>query len=199
MKKSEFFKSDLWTILRSILVLSVIAVVAGALLGCVNYFTAVDEQQLINDSLKALYPGADSFTQHDELISETDSGEVLKIYTPDGKDGVYIYLASGKGYGGAVKLFVVVTDDVVSAISVYEASETAGLGDTLLKKGEYFQQFVGVNLSGLTAFTSDKSADVSAKDGAVVPKTGTTKTSNAVIYALSAVAQCHNANVGGDR
>lgn len=193
MKDKAFFKSDLWVILRSILVLSVIAIVAGALLGYVNHVTQIDENEVINAELKELVT-ADSFTECSDKIIETSQGEVERVFTPDGVNGTYVYLASGKGYGGDVKLFVVVKDNVVDSISVYEAEETAGLGDTLLKKGEYFKQFVGTDLTDVTVFTANKNASAA---GEIVSKTGSTRTSNAVIYALSAVAECHNSIVGG--
>lgn len=192
LKKGEFFKSSAWDILKTILVLVAIALVAGLLLGGVNSFTQVDENEMMYKKLAEI-DSSSEFVADDTFIQAADSGTILKAYTVKDKKGAIMYLASGKGYGGAVKLFVMVENNVIKSVTYYEASETPGLGDKVLKKGEIFKQFEGVDISAIEKFTISKSAP--SKPGDVQAVSGSTVTSNGVGSALNAVVECHKKNI----
>ena len=59
MKNKEANKQLTLDILKTVAVLSIIAIIAGALLGVVNYFTQVDEMELLTKKISdsGIYQG----------------------------------------------------------------------------------------------------------------------------------------------
>ncbi|HPD01886.1 MAG TPA: FMN-binding protein, partial [Clostridia bacterium] len=172
--KAGFKESTGYYILKSLLVLTVIAIVAGALLGAVNYFTKTDENQTILKKAEAFY-GAAGYSVFEGEIPDCPDGYVKTVLMPEGEEDAYLYLAGGKGYGGSVELFVLVKGGIIEKIGVYSAKETPGLGAAVLDKGKIFTQFIGTDISALDAFVYTKHAQGAGEVEAV---SGSTKTSN---------------------
>ena len=139
-------KSLGYEILMTALVLVVIAGIAGALLGLVNHFTEVDEDELLARKATAVYDGdlvkyaaAEGF----DAPMENKDGEVVSVYVPKekGKD-VYVVVARGYGaYKGSLELLVNITDGKIVKIAAYEANETPGLGSKALTE-DYFKMVI---------------------------------------------------------
>ncbi|MDD4839626.1 MAG: FMN-binding protein [Clostridia bacterium] len=201
-------------ILKCIIVLTVIAVFAGALLGTINYLTYVDADAAIISEIASHYSVSSELVRKDEsrIISQDgaksyieDCFVVLKavgsvgdgtpsIGNPIDVDAI-IYRAVGSGaYSGTVELLVFVSDDVVTDITVYAQEETKGIGSKALAVS-HLSQYIGVNLSDVESFV--KSNDGTA-DSDIEFISGATKTSTAVNNALNAVLYAYN-NFGGAR
>ena len=105
-----------YEIFMTALVLVIIAGVAGALLGLVNHYTEVDEDELIARKASAVYYGALERYVAGEGVDapmKEDFGEVLGVYVPKGGEekNVYVIVARGFGaYKGSLDLLVKYAD-----------------------------------------------------------------------------------------
>ena len=185
-------KSLGYEILMTMLVLVIIAGVAGALLGLVNHFTEVDEDELIARKATAVYDGAlDKYVAEegfDAPMEERAEGEVLGIYVPKSEgENTYVILARGTGaYKGTLELLVNITDGEIAKIAAYDANETPGLGSKALKE-EYFEHFyhqkITPDFSGFRLVKTEtmRSDEVSAVTGASKSSTAVTNAVNAAV------------------
>ena len=193
MKKSLGYE-----ILMTMVVLVIIAGVAGALLGLVNHFTEVDEDELIARKASAVYDGALEKYVGDEGFAapmEDAEGEVLGIYVPkaEGKN-VYVIVARGVGaYKGSVDLLVNITDGEIVKIAAYEANETPGLGSKALQES-YFSNFYGKKISpNSPEFKLVKGENHSGNEVSAV--TGASKSSTAVTNAVNAAVKWYQMRI----
>ena len=184
-------KSLGYEILMTALVLVVIAGIAGALLGLVNHFTEVDEEELIARKATAVYDGDLMKYVAEEGFDapiEDGAGEVVGVYVPKGNDpDVFVLVARGTGaYKGSLEILVNITRGKIVKIATYEANETPGLGSKALDES-YFRQFYnkaitpdfpGFALVKRQAATSD---EVSAVTGASKSSTAVTNAVNAAV------------------
>lgn len=187
MRKSLGFE-----ILMTALVLVIIAGVAGALLGLVNHFTEVDEDELLARKATAVYDG--ELVKYlapegvDAPMEEKDSGEVIGVYVPkEGDPDTYVIVARGYGaYKGSLELLVNITKGKIVKIAKYEANETPGLGSKALDDS-YFKQFydrpITVDFKGfdLVKRPAETSSEVSAVTGASKSSTAVTNAVNAAV------------------
>ncbi len=184
-------KSLGYEILMTALVLVIIAGIAGALLGLVNHFTAVDEDELIARKATAVYDGAlEKFIGEEGMTApmKEDSGEVLGVYVPkaEGKD-VYVIVARGFGaYKGSLDLLVNITNGKIVKIAAYEANETPGLGSKALQEGyfeRYYDQPITPQFKGfaLVKRPAEMPDEVSAVTGASKSSTAVTNAVNAAV------------------
>jgi len=188
MKKSLGYE-----IFMTALVLVIIAGVAGAVLGLVNYFTVVDENQLFLDKATAVYDGALKEYKEPSGISQSltfEGGDVLRICVPEKEteDDVYVILAEGEGaYKGTLQILVNITNGKIVKIAKYEANETPGLGSKALEEG-YFRQYYGKEITpDFPGFKLVKGAanmpdDVKAVSGASKSSTAVTNAVNAAVH-----------------
>jgi len=180
-----------YEIFMTALVLVVIAGVAGALLGLVNYFTAVDPDEMLARKASAVYDGDLMRMPPEEGISqpiEYKDGDVLGVYVP--KDpavhNVYVLRVLGLGaYKGSLELLVNITDGKIAKIAKYDANETPGLGSKALEDS-YFSQYCGVDLASFNGFRLVKSPAMSSDEVRAV--SGASKSSTAVTNAVNAAA-----------
>ena len=181
-----------YEIFMTALVLVIIAGVAGALLGLVNSFTAIDENQFIADKATAVYDGALDRYVGDEGVEapiKDEHGEILGVYVPKGeKKDVFVLLVRGYGaYKGSLDLFVNITGGKIVKIAVYEANETPGLGSKALQDN-YFEAFYGkVITPEFHGFNLVKGSAVAPDDVSAV--TGASKSSTAVTNAVNAAVK----------
>lgn len=135
---------------KAAIVLCVIALIAGAVLGVVNYMTApkIAEQAELTkqESFKEVVPEAESFAQDDGIQTELE-GEIVGNYE-DGAfgrvtinsvfvglneagepEGYAISVSTNDGFDGNITMTVGISaDGVVNGISFTEINETAGMG-----------------------------------------------------------------------
>lgn len=191
-------------ILKCIIVLTVIAVFAGALLGAVNVITYTDPEMAKLTEIASEYAlSASDVTKAENRIinSEGAKGYIASAYEVEKKSAA-VYHAVGKGaYKGSVELLVFVENDIISAITVYKQSETQGIGSKVLDPS-YLSRYIGVNLNLIDTFVKSGGGDTS---GATKPAgakneiefiSGATKTSVGVFNAINAAVYAHK-NYGG--
>ncbi|MCH5168831.1 MAG: FMN-binding protein [Prevotellaceae bacterium] len=139
------------------IVLTSIAIVAGAALGYVNYITA--------PTIKAIK------VQQEKEAEQ----EVLK-----GQEGTAIKITDPKGFGGALTVMVgLASDGTILGYKVLESNETPGLG---AKAQEWFQKGQKGDIIGKRAGTLTVSKD----GGEVDAITASTITSRAFLRCINA-------------
>lgn len=184
LKKNAFFGKDVW---MCIVVLAAIALVAGVLLGLVNWLTYVDPDQAIREQLAGYYGvGADVVTAYDNGVTEGDSYTAAAYIVETAEGRMYVCRAVGSGAkGGTLELLVHFSEDgTIKDIEVYSQSETAGYMDKVMKanKGKY----VGKNVLETGAFDLVKGESAVADDGDVDAVSQATFTSRGVNNAVNA-------------
>ena len=184
-------KSLGYEILMTALVLVVIAGIAGALLGLVNHFTAVDEEELLSRKATAVYDGdLMKYVSEEgfEVPMDKAEGEILGVYVPkNGDKDVFVLVARGTGaYKGTLDLLVNITGGKVVKIAKYEANETPGLGSKALEDA-YFKQYYDKPITedfrgfALVKGNAVSPAEVSAVSGASKSSTAVTNAVNAAV------------------
>ncbi|MBP5404966.1 MAG: FMN-binding protein [Clostridia bacterium] len=181
-----------YEIVMTALVLVIIAGAAGALLGLVHHFAAVDPEELLARKASAVYDGAVVRYPLQEGISQTpdyDKGGVLGVYVPkdDSVKDVYILRVVGTGaYKGSLELLVNITGGKIVKIAKYDANETPGLGSKALEES-YFAQYCNVPLTedfmgfDLVKTTPSAKSEVRAVSGASKSSTAVTNAVNAAV------------------
>lgn len=179
--------------------LTVICLVAGAILAGVNMYTtgpiAATKAAALEAAIKAVTPDFDNKPTEDAYMAVTADGDSLKIY-PATKDGKFVGAAvesnTKKGFSGEIK--VIVGFDAEGKLlnySVLQHAETPGLGS---KMQEWFsadknhQSVLGRNLA-------DGELKVSKDGGDVDAITAATISSRAF---LNAVNRAYSAFAGTD-
>ncbi len=198
-KRKPVFHKDIFA---CIIVLVAIALVAGVLLGALNYLTYVDPNAAIAGEVAGIYGvGEDKVVADSSLAVNPDgaSSKVLnafRITADDGSTRGVAYYVSGTGaYSGTVELVVCVEDGIVTAISVYSHSETASMGGKVLKD-ENLAKFVGTDLSEMTDYGSSGANDAKESDIYISSATLTTR---AVLNAVRTAAYAWNTCVAEGR
>ena len=187
------------TLPNMFLSLTIICVVAGAILAGVNMYTtgpiAATKAAALEAAIKAVTPAFDNKPTEDAYMAVTTDGDSLKIY-PAMKDGKLVGAAvesnTQKGFSGEIK--VIVGFDAEGKLlnySVLQHAETPGLG---AKMQEWFredknqQSVLGRNLA-------DGELKVSKDGGDIDAITAATITSRAF---LNAVNRAYSAFSGAD-
>ena len=164
--KSKFFQE----MIRPVLVLTIICLVAAALLGGVNSVTApiISENDRIKaeSTRKQVLPGAQSFTAIDCDLTALD---LTGAYRENSGLG-YVFTSSHKGYGGPVTVTVGISPEgEIIGLSVDVATETTGIGSKAGRE-DYVNRFIGLSgdvsavdtISGATYSSSAVKAGVKA-------------------------------------
>ena len=132
------------TLPNMFLSLTIICVVAGAILAGVNMYTtgpiAATKAAALEAAIKAVTPAFDNKPTEDAYMAVTADGDSLKIY-PAMKDGKLVGAAvesnTQKGFSGEIKVIVGFdTEGKLLNYSVLQHSETPGLG---AKMQEWFR------------------------------------------------------------
>ncbi|MBD3164283.1 RnfABCDGE type electron transport complex subunit G [Candidatus Woesearchaeota archaeon] len=155
--------------LKSTLVLSLVCLIAAALLGTAYIFTepGIEEQKeaALKESLGQVHTTADDFEAKDGYFVALKNSKIIG----------YAAVAEAQGYGGTIKILAGIdTEKKLTGIRIMEHEETPGMGASALKP-EFYSQF-----SGLPA---DKIA-LRRNGGKIDAITGATITSSAVIDAV---------------
>ncbi len=150
---------------RSIAVLTLICLVAGASLSITHHFTEDKireaEKAETERALSEIFPSA-------EFIGENGYYKAMK----NGEFIGYAAIVEGKGYGGTIKMAIgICLDETIKRVRVISQSETPGLGSRVAED-EFLIQFEGKNLEELK---------LRGEGGEIDAITGATISSDAVV------------------
>ena len=170
-----------------VIVLTVVAVVAGLLLGYVNKLTAEPIAQAnakaLSDAIALVVPGFDNEPAANPDTIEVD-GVTYKIYKAT-KGDKFIGAAvesSANGFGGALTVLVGFdADGKIIDYSLLSHAETPGLGS---KAADWFKKGGKGDITGKNP--GDKSLTVSKDGGEIDAITASTITSRAFLNAVNA-------------
>lgn len=191
-KKSKFVTKDL---ILCVVVLTLIAVVAGVLLGAMNWLTYVDDEAVIMEKISKYYSVDSQNVEKtpERAVNDGSKNKVSACYTAkdgDGKVLGFVYRAVGSGAkDGTLELLVYVSEEgVIQEIEEYSQNETAGYFAKVYKAVK--EKYVGVNITGIEMFELVKdSASLPGQIEQVSQATYTTKgfnnALNAVVYAFN--------------
>lgn len=179
--------------------LTIICVVAGAILAGVNMYTtgpiAATKAAALETAIKEVTPAFDNKPTEDAYMAVTTDGDSLKIY-PATKDGKFVGAAvesnTKNGFSGEIK--VIVGFDAEGKLfnySVLQHAETPGLGS---KMQEWFSMDKNKQ-SVLGRQLADGALKVAKDGGDVDAITAATITSRAF---LNAVNRAYSAFAGAD-
>lgn len=192
LKRNAFFGKDVW---MCIVVLAAIALVAGVLLGLVNWFTYVDPDQVIREQLAGYYGvGADEVVALPDAVTEGSSyvAAAYVVNTAEGAVAVYHSVGSG-AKGGTLELLVHIGEDgVITDIEVYAQSETAGYMDRVISANK--NKYVGKNVFETGEFDLVKGESSVADAGDVDAVSQATFTSRGLNNAVNAAVASFLAN-----
>lgn len=192
-KKERFVTKD---VVMCVAVLAVIALVAGVLLGLVNWLTYVDPDAAIMERVAEKYGiAAEQVTAEDGRVlnnpgSNSSVSSVFAATDADGEPVAYAYFVSGGGaYKGTVDFIVYVTPDGrIDGIEVYSSSETVSIGGKVLDD-DNLAKLEGYDLTSVTDYGTIGSSAIKDED---VYITGATFTSKALMNAVRATAYAFN-------
>jgi electron transport complex protein RnfG len=159
--------------LYPVILLTIVILISVVLLSFTNSITEDKIKEQANAQMKvqlvAMFPDLTTFTEQNGVF----------IVKAGDKTIGYAFIATGKGYGGAISILVGLQDaTTIKGISIISQSETKGLGSR-------------VTLPSFTdRFTGKKIDDVKIKSegGAIDGITGSTVSSRAVINAVRETA-----------
>lgn len=192
LKRNAFFGKDVW---MCIVVLAAIALVAGVLLGLVNWLTYVDPDQAIREQLAGYYGvGADEVVALPDAVTEGSSYVAAAYVVNTAEGAVTVYHSVGSGAkGGTLELLVHIGEDgVITDIEVYAQSETAGYMDRVISANK--NKYVGKNVFETGEFDLVKGESSVADAGDVDAVSQATFTSRGLNNAVNAAVASFLAN-----
>jgi len=170
--------------IKTVLVLGIIALISGLLLSMVNSITQIDENAVLAEKIAKAYP--DSAIKREISVEgyENLSGSViLKAYVAE-DNAVIILSHSKKAYSSAgLDMLVIIKDNIIIGLFKYKASETPGVGSTVLNS-LYLNAYIGVDISKYNVIELNKGADTESIKN-VDAISGATITSKAVNSAVN--------------
>lgn len=181
-------------ILKPGIALLIIAAIAAAILGYVNYITAQPiadaELETTKSSVKAVLPDVAELTE-DDIIAVDDETDVTSYVVAKDKSGNVIGYAISletNGFSAGFKLmYGIDIEGVITGLSVVDCSnETPGLGANVKTNEDFRNQFNGIEGGDLKV----------TKDGGDIDSlTGATITSRAVANAANTATEFFNNNL----
>ena len=177
MKNKEANKQLTLDILKTVAVLSIIAIIAGALLGVVNYFTQVDEMELLTKKISesGIYQG-------DGDLSPIEIGDGNKfVYHVFKYENTYVIHCGGDGgYKGEVQILMNITDGKIVNVQKYSSNETY---TSKVFAEKFLTPFYNKDLTEVKSFIMVK--DKADEDKEISAISGATKSSTAVLNAIN--------------
>lgn len=184
----------------AILVLGLIALIAGGVLGLVYSFTKVteaEEMQRLTDKISAsgVYAGDAKLAklEFEGFSQNYENGAIINVFkTGDakaiGEKDTYVIHCSGKGgySNNSFELLVNITDNKIVKIASYTNGETPGVGSRAFKE-DMLSQFYDKNLKEVSKIIGRKSSTKihTEDDENVAMVTGASKSSTALINAVN--------------
>lgn len=184
-------------IVKCVIVLAAIAVVAGVLLGLINWLTYVDPDAAIRQSVAKYFAiSADGVTSDDaRCVSDGGKNFVKNCYIATDGDGNvlgYCYYSVGSGAkDGTLELLVYISaDGVINEITVYSQGETAGYFDRVEKANK--SKYIGIDIDEtpvLTLIKDEGKQDID--NGIIAGVSQATYTSRGYHNAIAAAAYAY--------
>lgn len=194
-KKKNIFSNE---IVKCAVVLVAIAVIAGALLGVLNWVTYVDPDSAIMDKVSAYYMVDVANIVKSEALANYDNIKSCFIASDDNGVVGYCYYSVGTGAkDGTLELLVYIDKDgVIKEIEVYAQGETAGYFDKVEKANK--SKYVGIDVDDITGLTLIKGDD-DISNGVISSVSQATYTSrgyhNAIANAVNAYKLAKEGNL----
>lgn len=192
-KRTKFLTKD---VVMCVVVLAAIALIAGVLLGVMNWVTYVDPEAAIMEQIAKYYGvAADDVTSVPERVVGGGSSYVDGCYAVTAEDGtpIYVYHAVGSGAkDGTLELLVhIAADGTIKEVEEYSQSETAGYFDRVISanRGKY----VGKNAKDVGQFDLVKGEGSVTDDGDIDAVSQATLTSRGINNAVNAAVAAFNA------
>ena len=192
-KRTKFLTKD---VVMCVVVLAAIALIAGVLLGVMNWVTYVDPEAAIMEQIAKYYGvAADDVTSVPERVVDGGSSYVDGCYAVTAEDGtlIYVYHAVGSGAkDGTLELLVhIAADGTIKEVEEYSQSETAGYFDRVISanRGKY----VGKNAKDVGQFDLVKGEGSVTDDGDIDAVSQATLTSRGINNAVNAAVAAFNA------
>lgn len=126
---------------KSIIVLSVIALLSGLLLAIVSQVTAITEEELlkrITENLNEIHYAENGY----EKI-ETDDQNINGFFKAKNED-YYVVIGLGKGYGGTLEMYVSFQGNNIVNVQSGKNSDTPGIRDNALNEGYLSNYYVDI-------------------------------------------------------
>ena len=186
--KKKFVTRD---VVMCIVVLAAIALVAGVLLGAMNWLTYVDPEAAILEQVAGYYSvSADAVVSVPERVVSEGSSYVSGCYAVEtGSGTVYVYHAVGSGAkSGTLEVLVHIgADGEITEIEEYSQSETAGYFKKVFDTNR--TKYIGKNVAELGSFdlvdTVVDDNDIDKVSTATLTSTGLNNAVNAAAYAFN--------------
>ncbi|NDW17517.1 RnfABCDGE type electron transport complex subunit G [Dysgonomonas sp. 216] len=167
------------TLLNMFLSLTIICIVAAAILAYVDQETAPlianGKKQKLENAIRDVIPGFDNSPLEDMYSIATSKGDSLKVYpAKKGTEllGVAIESFTMKGFSGEIRILVgLKPEGEIIDYAILQHAETPGLGDkmdTWFKTDKKNQNIIGRNLSGSTLKLNKDGGDVDAITAATI-------------------------------
>lgn len=196
-KKKKFVLGD---VAKCTIALTVIALVAGLLLGIVNWVTYVDPDSVIMDKVVAYFDA--STVEKDEQIASFDYDKNNYVETcfvalnDSGERIGYCYYAVGGGAkDGSIELLVYVDqNNTIVEVECYEQGETAGYFDKVEKANK--SKYVGLNISEISKLELVKNQSETI-EGEVNVVSSATYTSTGYHNAIASAVYAHRMSLEG--
>lgn len=181
-------------IVKTSVVLCLIAIIAGILLGSVYQLTYIDPAEVLNKKLSVAYENKEGFAEVENIDSYkpeiSGRANLLGAYKAKGKDNVYIYYTTSVGYKAGVELMIVVENNKI--INIYKVAASETYSKPFLEN--YTGQYYNIDLMETNQFKLVKKP-VATDEIAIF--TTATKTSNAILDSINLAAGYHKNIVGG--
>lgn len=179
-------------VLKTVVVLALIAIISGALLGLVNDITYIDADQEMARQLGKVYdnPSDLKAVEYSNNSGLSGIGEVQNAFVSS--DGTYVLKVLGMGgYGGTIELLYAIKDNKIIKIVPFSHSETPGLG-TKGFEASYLRQYYNLNLEDVESLILVK--NIEPQDSEILTITSATFTANAIINASNVAINWYRTN-----
>lgn len=193
VKRAPFFTKDL---VKCVVVLAVIALVASALLGVMNWLTYVDPNETIMKEVATYYGVSLEDVSVEENMSKGTNVNNCFVAKDGDKTLGYCFYAVGTGAkDGTMELLVYINNEgVITEIECYAQGETAGYYDKVEKANK--SKYVGIDCDDIDALKLIGSKDTPAGKGEINALSGATYTSKGYHNAVAAAVNSYNQNKG---
>ena len=193
VKRAPFFTKDL---VKCVVVLAVIALVASALLGVMNWLTYVDPNETIMKEVATYYGVSLEDVSVEENMSKGTNVNNCFVAKDGDKTLGYCFYAVGTGAkDGTMELLVYINNEgVITEIECYAQGETAGYYDKVEKANK--SKYVGIDCDDVETINLIGSKDTPAGKGEINALSGATYTSKGYHNAVAAAVNSYNQNKG---
>lgn len=186
-------------VIKCTLVLVIIACVAGAVLGAVNYLTYVDPDAVIKETVAGFYSASSEEITKLDYSYEVGASKVLATYEASGK-GYCFYTSGAHAKDGSIELLVYIdSEGIIKGIDVYEQGETAGYFDKVESANK--AKYLNVDVDDISGFAMKGSKsdfnNISDENAKVIDAVASATYTSSGYHNAIAIAVAAYKNIGG--